>query len=415
MRYSLRDLGVAVVICALLAPIFVSLLVRARENARTRQCSYNLAQVGLGLFAYSSAAPSSAYCSGASGFLTDGCIDTHGWVADIHRTINHHQLIDPSNPLVGSKTLQDLIDKDPTARKLGTRLDATAAGVCGSQTWQDVRVSGDAIYFAGTRPSTTERAELIAKAFVDHGYNTNYAASWLLTRYYIKTAVDSSTRPPTLLSSHDFADFRDPGACMGVLTANVMDRSRVSSTNVPFMGCAAPSKVSLANQLEAGKATIWPASSNMTSTKKPKRGQLLTEYVSAGPMYVNLITKRLTPLAGGQRLKKQIAGERNEPTHEALLAQSSKPCLPKEAVYLQDTRSWYAVHSGGTLNMLMADGSIKQFTDVNGDGYINPGFGVPTQSKPIVGRYIDSTIEATPERFFAGMQLWDYYFKNVWE
>jgi prepilin-type processing-associated H-X9-DG protein len=45
--------------------------------------------------------------------------------------------------------------------------------------------------------------------------------------------------------------------------------------------------------------------------------------------------------------------------------------------WLQDTRAWGAVHAG-TCNVLMADGSVKSFTDQDGDGYLNPGFPVTT-------------------------------------
>ncbi len=49
--------------------------------------------------------------------------------------------------------------------------------------------------------------------------------------------------------------------------------------------------------------------------------------------------------------------------------------------YLQDTRDWYAIHGGGkkaACNILMADGSVKLFSDENNDKFLNPGFPVPS-------------------------------------
>jgi prepilin-type processing-associated H-X9-DG protein len=45
-------------------------------------------------------------------------------------------------------------------------------------------------------------------------------------------------------------------------------------------------------------------------------------------------------------------------------------------IFLQDTRDHVAVHRAGiskSLNMLMADGSVRTLYDENNDGYINPG------------------------------------------
>ena len=43
--------------------------------------------------------------------------------------------------------------------------------------------------------------------------------------------------------------------------------------------------------------------------------------------------------------------------------------------YRQDTRDMFAYHSKN-LNVLHADGSVRSYSDENGDGFINPGFGI---------------------------------------
>ena len=45
------------------------------------------------------------------------------------------------------------------------------------------------------------------------------------------------------------------------------------------------------------------------------------------------------------------------------------------APILQDTRDWFAVHAN-KCNIAMADGSVKTVIDLNGDGFLNPGFDV---------------------------------------
>jgi prepilin-type processing-associated H-X9-DG protein len=77
-------------------------------------------------------------------------------------------------------------------------------------------------------------------------------------------------------------------------------------------------------------------------------------------------------------------------------------------LWLQDTRDWFCVHGSGnklSCNLLMADGSVKTVTDINGDGYLNPGF-------PVVGGdesdgYRDSTIELHAAEIYSQPQLED--------
>ncbi len=65
-------------------------------------------------------------------------------------------------------------------------------------------------------------------------------------------------------------------------------------------------------------------------------------------------------------------------------------------LYLQSTNHWAVTHGGHTLNMLMGDGSVQTFEDFNRDGFINPGFPVPTSLTDLqFGRtgYRDDTVE----------------------
>ena len=44
----------------------------------------------------------------------------------------------------------------------------------------------------------------------------------------------------------------------------------------------------------------------------------------------------------------------------------------------------------------MADGSIKNFVDQNGDGFLNPGFLIPAGANPLDVGYADSVEELPP-------------------
>ena len=68
-------------------------------------------------------------------------------------------------------------------------------------------------------------------------------------------------------------------------------------------------------------------------------------------------------------------------------------------IWLQDTRHWAPQHidfSNGslTLNLLMADGRVKTVRDINGDGFLNPGFPIKGQSP--------ATVELQPFIVFSG-------------
>ncbi len=54
--------------------------------------------------------------------------------------------------------------------------------------------------FANTAAGDQERAALIARAFIDKGYNTNYAASWYLVRSVPKFTFDDSVSPARILA-----------------------------------------------------------------------------------------------------------------------------------------------------------------------------------------------------------------------
>jgi prepilin-type processing-associated H-X9-DG protein len=80
------------------------------------------------------------------------------------------------------------------------------------------------------------------------------------------------------------------------------------------------------------------------------------------------------------------------------------PASPDDYIYMQDYRDMGPVHAG-SCNVLFADGSIRTFKDLNGDGYLNPGFdpvGATAADIQKIG-YTDATVELEPALIFSGV------------
>jgi prepilin-type processing-associated H-X9-DG protein len=375
-------------------------------------------------------------------------MDTYGWVADIVNIGdgNMNESLDPSNPLRGSEKLNDLIGKTTNDNKDGAPDARLRAGICGKNGdlatgggWANIS-GGASNEFAGTPADSSERAELISRYFVSQGYNTNYAAGYHLVRGMVKTLkADSGT---TFLQTVG-GGYKGLGGSTGPLTANVMDRSRVSSSNVGFIGCAGAGDIDeaiLVATLGHGPGVVIQGDTSMTISGNPavvfgkgnddtvtfiQQGELLTEAFNDGPAYVNSTGTAVKLMENFATLNPQLECERGEPTTAACPAPYGQatagtpgtvPSLSgsENGIYLQDTRDWFAVHQG-SLNLLMADGSVKIFYDDNADGYLNPGFAVSDQADPSRSGYVGSNVEMSNDQFFGGIFLNDLFFKGTFE
>lgn len=361
--FTLIELLVVISIIALLAALLIPAVFAARESARSSQCKSNLRQFGLSMHSFASTDPAGRYCTGAYDFRRDGCPDTWGWVADM---VNSgaglpQKMLCPSSTLLGSEKLNDMIGVANTSNKDSAPLSRLSEGVC--STWT-----------SGTE-GTPARILQVAKLLED-GYGTNYASSWFLVRSAPKQAGGATA-----------AGLKGFGGTMGPLTIRRLDSSRIASSAVSFMGCGAPGDI--------GEAVLSHDIPGFLAA-----GERLAESFNDGPGFWNASGSpaAIDLMPAGTNLVGAIPVELPDPNRAGTAG-------PDGTLWLQDSRDWYAWHGRGSnkiCNILMADGSVKAVVDLNGDGFLNPGF---TGSATGGSGYTDATVELRPSEVYSGPWL----------
>ncbi len=402
--FTLLEMLVVIVILSMLVAITLPAIQSARNQARLAQDRNNLRQLGVGLIQFSDRDAQGRFCTGAYDFRRDGCPDTYGWVADLvnSQICKPGELLNPNGELRGIGELNAMLTS-PTSqtaqdggsnRKLGD-------GQCGrNASYNSGAWSG---LFAGTEAGSPARADYIARCFLEKGYNTNYVASWYLVRSAVKIAAGSSANTWNSTSG----SMRGLGATFGPLTRRKVENGRVSSSTIPLLGDGGSGNASdsiLSADLGKSPATYWNGEESCIDPKTAvflAQGQWLTESANRGPSVYDPTGAKIQPLSEETDLTSQVQAEM---TSGAVL-----PADTSEANqgWLQDTRGWQAVH-GGALNILMADGCVKTFSDTNGDGFLNPGF--PIRSTHSDGEYQSlgyrpGPTELEPAEIFSGLFL----------
>lgn len=415
--FTLVELLVVIAIIALLVSLLLPAVMQAREAAQATRCQNNLRQIGIGVHEFANNDPQGRLCTGASDFRRDGCMDTYGWVADLANinALEANEMLCPSNPLLGSEKLNDLLGRDTTDAKDGAPLDRLAAGVCGASEWNGMSGGGGGT-FAGTAAGSTDRAALVARAFLDKGYNTNYAAGWHFVRSVPLFNYDDGTSPAAIIGGGvgGKSGFKGLSTTRGALKRNLLETGPVVSSNIALVGDGAPGDIDEAILAQTIGYDANDAFANGSDDSRIfiEQGELLSEAFNDGPAYWDSSSNTLNLVDQAANLTTQVDCE---------IGGSCPPPTDATNTYLQDTRDWYAVHGGGKkakCNILMADGSVKTFTDQNNDKFLNPGFPVAsglTDSEYAVIGYRSSEIELPAGQIFSGVFLINLQKRSAFE
>lgn len=365
--FTLIELLVVIAIIAILLAILFPAFAAVRASARSTNCQSNLRQIGLALLAHSTNSPGNEFCSGAYDSKRDGSVELFSWVANcIDQGTIPGNLLCPDAP-VGSEKINDLIGKNTSNTQ---------------QTPPDRQGQGSGPILNAMPPYDPMRIDYVNENLMVKGYNTNYASSWHMVR-----------SGPAINAGVTVGNMKDYNNSLGQLTVKLADSAIVPSTAIVLLGCA--------DKGDTAEATL---AATVNLNLKLKLGVPLAESFCDGPSFYDPADQKVKPAPTGTLLSDLIplrlprSGEVVTAANIATYTASAGGIL-----YLQDTRDWQSYHSR-RVNMLFCDGSVRAIADTNKDGYINPGFPVPTGADPELTGYVDGRCEANP---------WEIYLGNI--
>jgi len=422
--FTLIELLVVISIIGILVALLLPAISKAREAARGAQCKNNLRQFGIGFHLHADKDPQGRLCTGAYDYLRDGCTDSYGWVGDLVKIAagKPGEMTCPSNPILHSEKTNDLLGGDTAGSgKDGVPVSRLKAGQCGSDTYKNVSGGGAmGVGFAGTAPAATDpkRPFAVAHAFFAEGLTTNYASSWHFVRSGVRVqdanmGMDVIVRPTGVATEDSKAGVKGLSTTFGGLTRRIAETANVPTSSIALLGDSSPGDINEATATHTIEQNGDDANDFISAGLNSKQrrlwvgaGALLGESFNDGPAYFDVGAKSVKLIAKSAVLSDQLECDfkNNCPAPVGPLGAAGT------RTYMQDTRDWFAVHGGGkgaTCNIVMADGSVKEFADANGDGFLNPGFavtGITAAEQATIG-YSDGTLEIQPGEMFNGVFL----------
>jgi prepilin-type processing-associated H-X9-DG protein len=268
----------------------------------------------------------------------------------------------------------------------------------------------DPAFSTGPSPA---RTALVAR-MLESGYGTNYASSWFLVRGDLKLENEADNDSVVHGTDTDGDgtpnkwDAKGLGGTIGGMTIALLTTSKIPSSNVPLMGCAAPG--------DANEAVLSDTIPGFNTS-----GDRLVESFNDGPAYWN--GTRLILLGQPHVIVKGQTSTAVPSFKGDELPSSNFPAAPSTGdanggnqthggddgrIWLQDTRDWFAVHGGGnkaSCNLLMADGSVQSVIDKNADGFLNPGFPIDPSVADQNDGFLDNTVELEPFEVYSGPSI----------
>jgi prepilin-type processing-associated H-X9-DG protein len=358
------ELLVVVMIIAVLAALLFPALVAAREASRGSTCKNNLRQIGIGMNVYADY-NKDYFCSGAFDWRRDGVPTEVGWIADmVNNGINTQEMLCPTNEFKLSEKYNDLLgvinsspasfscNVDHSGSMPRTMPDGSVVMNIGrlilgtySGSWQSPWGTSYSGALAG---GSEDRRRAVEELVFKPGYNSNYAATFWLVRTGVK--LDTNGNLVQATGTNDVgtacpaASNKERTSTSGPLSRRVSDNAATPSSNLPLLGDA------------AGGDIVEAILTNPIGDVA--QGARLVESFTDGPI-INTTMKPPTFASGTT-----FGG-----------ANGWWGVWYKQT--LQDYRDLAPVHGSMNTkhcNMLMADGSVRQFTDLNADGFLNNGF-----------------------------------------